>query len=312
MEPNDAKGISPELVRAVNLAYHEEEAADYDSRHPEIFTDELGHWSRIAERVRALKAELKRPVTVVDLGSGTGFVPLRLASVLDGQDEFVLTDLSPTMLDRARESLAAANFAPRVSYRVSGAESLDLAPASVDVVTMNSFIHHLPAPERAFSIVGQALRPGGIVVIAHEPNLLHFKNPIVGGLDRLIRALRKARGRKKRGMPASNPFIDRVNARLMSTGATESPLTAEKIESIVDIQSPTAGRAVDASRGFDPRAVASVSFPGYDVLDVQTYRHFGKLDVAKRPRLARLQHAMEKLWPFAGAMFLLILRKPRA
>lgn len=312
MEPKASNGISPELVRAVNLAYHDEEAASYDSRHPEIFTDELGHWSRIAERVRGLKDGLKRPIRIVDLGSGTGFVPLRLASVLDAQDEFVLTDLSPTMLDRARESLAHANFLSHADYRVTGAETLDLAPMSVDVVTMNSFIHHLPAPERVFDIVERALRPGGIAVIAHEPNLLHFKHPVVGGLDRLIRALRKARSRKKRAAPASNSFIDRVNARLMSTGDIERPLTAEKIESIVDIQSPTAGRAVDASRGFDPRALASRSFPGYDVLELQTYRHFGKLDVAKRPRLARLQHAMERLWPLAGAMFLLIVRKPQA
>lgn len=303
---------SPDFVRAVNLAYHEEEAANYDSRHPEIFTDELGHWSRIAERIGALKSELKRPIKVVDLGSGTGFVPLRLKSVLDQQDEIVLTDLSPTMLDRARESLAAAGFAPRVSYLVSGAESLELAPESVDVVTMNSFIHHIPETNRIFASVRRMLRPGGIVVVAHEPNLLHFKHPVIGGLDRLIRLLRKARSKKKSGAPSASPFIDRVNARLLENGTIENSLSTEKIESIVDIHSPTAGRSVDAARGFDPREIARQRFSGYAVLDLQTYRHFGKLDVAKRPRLAQAQHLLEKLWPLAGAMFLLIVQKPRA
>jgi hypothetical protein len=80
----------------------------------------------------------------------------------------------------------------------------------------------------------------------------------------------------------------------------------------VDIHSPTAGRSVDAARGFDPREIARRHFSGYEVLDLQTYRHFGKLDVAKRPSLAHVQHLLEKLWPSAGAMFLLILRKPRA
>jgi hypothetical protein len=70
MHQRDLKDVSPEFVRAVNLAYHEEEAAEYDSRHPEIMTDELGHWSRVAERISLLKASLGRPIKIVDLGSG--------------------------------------------------------------------------------------------------------------------------------------------------------------------------------------------------------------------------------------------------
>jgi len=306
------KPSTPEFVRAVNLAYHEEEAADYDSRHPEIFTDELGHWKRIAEKVVALKSSLKQPIKIVDLGSGTGFVPLRLAAALDAGDEVILTDLSPTMLDRARESLAAAGFRPRTSYLVAGAESLDLAPGSADVVTMNSFIHHLPSPEKVFSAIDRMLRPGGLIVIAHEPNLLHFRHPVVGSLDRLIRFLRKSRSRRRRPTPTANSFIDRVNARLIGNGVIARPLSAEEMESTVDIQSPTAGRTVNASRGFDPFALARRSFPGYAIVDVETYRHLGKLDVAKRPWLVQIQRALEKLWPNAGAMFLIILRKPAA
>jgi len=310
MNRNDANGMTPEFVRAVNLAYHEEEAAEYDSRHPEIFKDELGHWSLIADRVASLKKGLGRPLKVVDIGSGTGFVPMRLAGVLDAQDEFVLTDLSPMMLDRARESLTRAGFRPKTSYVVADAESTGLAPASMDVVTMNSVVHHLPSLEKAFAAIDRLVRPGGLVVIAHEPNLRHFQHPIVGNVDRFMRLLRRWRAGKPRTKAQPSAFIEKVNARLIAAGTIGAPLTAEKIESIVDIHSPTAGRTVDATRGVDPFALSDSLLPGYAIQAVQTYRHFGKLDVMKRPWLARVQRAFEKLWPRAGALFLVILKKP--
>lgn len=306
------KDMTPEFVRAVNLAYHEEEAADYDGRHPEIFSDELSHWERIAERIRSLKTSLGRPIKLVDLGSGTGFVPLRLVSALDERDEAVLTDMSPAMLDRAQASLGAAGFKPRASFVVTDAESLQLAAGSVDVVTMNSVVHHFPSPERVFTAVQRMLRPGGLVVIAHEPNLPHFNHPIIGNLDRFIRFLRALKQRKPLRAAAGSPFIDRVNARLIGNKIVDRPLSPEEIESVVDIHSPTAGRIVDASRGFDPFALARRFFSGYAIDDVETYRYFGKLDVAKRPRLVRAQRALEKIWPKAGALFLMILRKPEA
>lgn len=303
--------ISPEIVRAVNLAYHEEEAAEYDSRHPEIFTDELGHWSRIAESVAALKKELGRPIKILDLGSGTGFVPLRLASVLGAEDEFTLTDLSPMMLTRARESLEAAGFTSRTAFVEAGAESLTIPPGTVDVVTMNSVLHHLPSPDQVFAAAHAMLRPGGLVVIAHEPTLLHFHHPVVGSLDRLIRFLREAKSGKPPAVAEPGSFITRVNARLLERGVVKEAMSVEKIESIVDIHSPTAGRSVDAARGFDPRGLAAASFPGYAIIRLETYRHFGKLDVAKRPWLARVQRVLERLWPEAGALFLLIIKKPK-
>ena len=235
---------------------------------------------------------------------------MRLAGVLDGQDEFVLTDLSPMMLDRARESLALAGFRPKAAYVVADAESTGLALESADVVTMNSVVHHLPSLERAFAAIDRLVRPGGLVVIAHEPNFLHFRHPVVGNVDRFMRFLRRLRAGKPRTKAQPSAFIEKVNARLIAAGTIASPLTAEKIESIVDIHSPTAGRTVDATRGVDPFALTKGLLPDYSIQAVRTYRHFGKLDVMKRPWLARVQGAFEKLWPNAGALFLIVLKKP--
>ncbi len=303
--------ITPDIVRAVNLAYHEEEAEAYDVRHPEIFKDELGHWRRISEEIGRLKAARGRPVRILDVGSGTGFVPMRLAPILDAQDEMILTDLSPAMLTQAGRALQAAKFPARVVSCLSDAEALPQPSGSIDVVTMNSVAHHLPSPEAVFRSVDRLLAPGGLLVIAHEPNLRHFRHPLVGTLDRAIRFLRALKSRRF-AAAGPNPFIDRVNARLLAAGTLRRPLSAQRIESIVDIHSPTAGRVVDAGRGFDPRALAAASFPGYAIVRLETYRHLGKVDAAGRPWLRRLERALERRCPDAGALFLLILKKPTA
>ncbi len=301
----------PAFIEAVNLAYHEEEAAAYDGRHPEIFQEEVRRWDRVREAVAGLKRRLGRPIRLLDIGTGTGFVPRQLAPVLSPEDESVLTDMSPAMLDRCRQALAEARFPAKTTYVVGAASSLEADPVSFDVVTMNSVVHHFPDPAAVFRGVDRALRPGGLVVISHEPNALHFRHPIVGSLDRSLRLLRSLRGLLRGADSGSgNPFIDRVNQRLIAAGIVSAPLSAEKIESVVDIHSPTAGRTVRSERGFAPLKLAAESFSGYAVRLLLTYQHFGKVHLEKMKALAPVTSWIERTWPDAGALFLLILQKP--
>ena len=302
------KTYAPAFVEQVNLAYHEEEAALYDGRHPEIMRDELERWARIAAAVAALKRE-RGALTVLDIGTGTGFAPERLASFLDAKDECILTDLSPAMMAHARKRLAGAPM--RLRELVGPADRLDLPDGCADVVTMNSVVHHFPSPEAVFARVRGWLKPGGIVVIAHEPNALHYRNGVVLGLDRILRGARRLRDRLRgSGGASGDPFIDAVNRRLIASGAIAEPMKVEEIESITDIHSPTAGRSIKMERGFDPRAIARDAFPGYAVETFETSRFFGKADPGKVAALRPFIRAVERAWPEAGSLFLLILRKP--
>ncbi len=302
------KSYTPEFVEKVNLAYHEEEAALYDGRHPEIMNDELARWGRVAEAVAALKRE-RKSLTVLDLGTGTGFVPERLASTLDAEDDCILTDLSPAMMAHARKRLVG--FPARLREVIGPADRLDLRDGCADVVTMNSVVHHFPSTDAVFARVNAWLKPGGLVIIAHEPNALHYRNRIVLGLDRMFRWQRKMRDRLNGiGDSSGDPFIDAVNKRLVADGTLKEPMRAEEIESITDIHSPTAGRSIQAERGFDPHEIARSAFKGYAVETFETYRFFGKADPGKLAFLRPLVGAVERAWPDAGAMFILILKKP--
>lgn len=73
--------------------------------------------------------------------------------------EVTLTDLSPGMLDRARESLGEA--AGRFSFRPVDAADIPFRDASFDAVIANHMLYHVADLDRALSEIRRVLRPGG-------------------------------------------------------------------------------------------------------------------------------------------------------
>lgn len=301
-QPIRHRAQNPDFVREVNLAYHEEESAVYSGQHPEIFREETGRWSGIAERISALR-DSGRPLRILDVGVGTGFVPLSIGHELRSEDEVVMTDLSEAMLDVARSALSEIEC--KKTFMVSAAKNLDFTEDSFDAVTMNSVLHHLPDGIEVLTSLSATLRSGGLIVVAHEPNVRHFNHLIIGGADRFLRFLKRMRYRKG---PSHSPFIDRVNARLMEADVIQEPMTVEEIESLVDIQSPTAGRTVRRERGFDPLKLGERL--GLETVLLETYRHLGKVGPAFLRRLGGIPKWLETRFPHEGALFTLILRKP--
>ncbi len=104
------------------------------------------------------RLDLGPDTRVLDVGAGTGNLWLENAPRLKGS-YLVLGDLSPGMLDSARERLARA----AVSARFTGldAQSLPFATASFDVVLANHMLYHVPDRPRALAEVHRVLAPGG-------------------------------------------------------------------------------------------------------------------------------------------------------
>lgn len=100
---------------------------------------------------------------VVDLGCGGGQLTLALAA----QARSVLAvDFSEEML-RLLEQRAERAGLDNVRTVCSELQSLELPPASVDLVVSNYALHHLRHPEKAELLkrIARWLRPGGRVVI---------------------------------------------------------------------------------------------------------------------------------------------------
>ncbi|OGG15282.1 hypothetical protein A2875_00625 [Candidatus Gottesmanbacteria bacterium RIFCSPHIGHO2_01_FULL_46_14] len=109
----------------------------------------------------------KKAWVVLEIGCGDGELTKRIA---DGKIKITATDVTPTVINRAKNSLKL----PRVEFTVKNAEKLDYDDNSIDVVCGISILHHLNT-EKALEEAYRVLKPDGRLFFT-EPNLV---NPLV-------------------------------------------------------------------------------------------------------------------------------------
>jgi SAM-dependent methyltransferase len=151
---------SRELLAAIRASW-DADAPAYDT-HPTHGLSERERWAwrRLLGQVfEPIHGE--QPTRIVDVGTGTGEMALLMANM-----GYTVTgiDLSPAMLDRAREK--AARLGLSVALRESRADQLPLPDASVDAVFSRHLFWTLPEPHAALKEWARVVRPGGLVVIA--------------------------------------------------------------------------------------------------------------------------------------------------
>lgn len=105
---------------------------------------------------------------VLEIGCGTGEFTQRIAP---GVRQLWATDLSPELLDRARQRLAAVAPQATVVFQVADAMASGLPADKFDAVFGCSVLHHLD-PARALVEAWRVLKPGGWCVFS-EPNMLN-------------------------------------------------------------------------------------------------------------------------------------------
>jgi arsenite methyltransferase len=103
--------------------------------------------------------------TVLDLGCGAGTDLLIAAQMAGPEGRVIGVDMTPTMLDRARNSAAAMGLT-NVELHASLIETLPLPDAWVDVVISNGVIDLVPDKDTVFSELDRVLRPGGRLQLA--------------------------------------------------------------------------------------------------------------------------------------------------
>jgi SAM-dependent methyltransferase len=116
----------------------------------------VGFYARVADEVAATWPS----GTVLDVGSGTGHLAVRLAQTAPGL-AVVGVDLSPAMVERAARHAARAGLSERVRFEVGDAGSLPLPESSFDVVVSTGSLHHWPDPARGLGEIHRVLKPGG-------------------------------------------------------------------------------------------------------------------------------------------------------
>jgi SAM-dependent methyltransferase len=117
--------------------------------------------------LRPEAAWLRRPLRVLDLGAGNGWLSFRVASEGHRATALDIRD------DRVDGLGAAAPLLGRVAGRmdrlVASFEAIPLADASMDVAVFNASLHYALDLEDALSEAARVVRPGGTLAILDSP-----------------------------------------------------------------------------------------------------------------------------------------------
>jgi SAM-dependent methyltransferase len=108
---------------------------------------------------------LKAGEAVLDIGCGAGVDSLVAALMVGPEGRVVGLDVTPEMVDRARNALTPLGLG-QLSFEVSDAESLPFPDQSFDAVISNGVFNLVVHKDRALKEVYRVLRPGGRVMLA--------------------------------------------------------------------------------------------------------------------------------------------------
>ena len=138
------------------LGYPEPELAQVPDATVESFAGVANHW---------LLGRIEPGAVVLDLGCGAGTDLLVAAQMTGPMGRVIGVDMTPAMLDCARESAREMGL-ENVELHESLIESLPLDTASVDVVISNGVIDLVPDKDAVFDEIDRVLRPGGRLQVA--------------------------------------------------------------------------------------------------------------------------------------------------
>lgn len=124
---------------------------------------------------------------VLEVGVGTGLsLPLYPRGV-----HVTGIDVSPEMLERARERLAREGITENVELHVMDAEHMSFPDDSFDKVVAMYVVSVVPHPRRLVDEMRRVCRPDGEIYIV---NHFHSPNPVIGGVESLLAPLSRVVG----------------------------------------------------------------------------------------------------------------------
>lgn len=136
--------------------------ADADQWAERFDAPERDAWQRPEVVIEALGIHAGQ--SVADIGAGTGYFTVRIASVVGREGRVLAVDVEPAMVEHIRKRAAVAGL-DNVEAILTQANEPGLGPASVDLVFICDTWHHIDDRLRYLDELGAVLRPGGRAAI---------------------------------------------------------------------------------------------------------------------------------------------------
>jgi SAM-dependent methyltransferase len=164
-------------------------------------------WLRVATDAMLEMAEVGAGARVLDIAAGAGDQTLDIARRVGPTGSVLATDLSPRILEFARDNARQAGFS-NVETRVADGERLNVPETSFDAAICRLGLMLFPDPAQGLREMFRALRPGGraCTLVFSAPD----RNPCITIL--VSTALKHA------GLPPRDPFAP---GGLLSLGKPE-------------------------------------------------------------------------------------------
>ena len=230
-----------------------------------------------------LRAKVQPGQDVLDLGTGTGAVALRVARLV-GAGKVVAVDVSPEML-RVTKMRAEAAGLTNVSFNEGRAESLPVDNASTDVIIASLSLMYVIDRPSAAREVARVLRPDGRLVAAvwagpDQCDIVKFQQtagsfappPPVPGVG-------------PGAMADTRPFLDALNAAGLKARVETEALgfTFDTFESAWDVLTGVTTASLTSERREEAKAAVRAAMWPAEARGPRYFRNVTQFIVAERP-----------------------------
>lgn len=112
--------------------------------------------------------ELKRGMTMADVGAGFGAWTMRFARWIDSEGRVYATDIGAAQLAALRESVQREGL-NNVTVIEGSLNTTNLPPLCCDAIMIRDAYHHLTSPGEIIKSLSASLKPGGRLVVIDFP-----------------------------------------------------------------------------------------------------------------------------------------------